>query len=335
MTLKEIAKLLNISPSTVSRALSNSYEVSEKTKLKVQALANELNFQPNPNASSLRRNKNKTIAVILPDITNNFFAKIIEGIETVAQEKGYHILIYFTFENFIKEQNIIHHLSNGRVDGVIISLSAETQKFEHIQLLKDRNIPLVFFDRVSENIVAAKITTDNYQAALKGTKHLLQKGCKKIAFLNFSNYSTTCIERKRGYLDALKEAKISIDSAMVLDCTTNAEENFKLVSNLLIKNKHIDAILASAENLSIITYKVCESLDIKIPQQLKVLGFSNLALAAQLNPSLSTITQPALEMGKEAATVLFKSIEKQNVDYTDVVTILKSTLIERKSTSNN
>ncbi|MFY7963453.1 MAG: LacI family DNA-binding transcriptional regulator [Chitinophagaceae bacterium] len=333
MTLKEIAKLLNISPSTVSRALSNSYEVSEKTRLKVQALANELNFQPNPNASSLRRNKNKTIAVILPDITNHFFAKVIEGIETIAQQKGYHILIYFTFENFIKEKNIIHHLSNGRVDGVIISLSAETQNFEHIQLLKDRNVPLVFFDRVSENIVAAKITTDNYQAALKGTKHLLQKGCKKIAFLNFSNYSSTCVDRKKGYLDALNEAKITANSALVLECTTNADENFELIKNLLNKNKNIDAVLASAESLSIITYKACDSLGIKIPEKLKVLGFSNLSLAAQLSPALSTITQPALEMGKEAATVLFKSIEKPNVDYTDVVAIFKSTLIERKSTS--
>jgi LacI family transcriptional regulator len=333
MTLKEIATILSLSPSTISRALSNSHEVSEKTRLKVQALASELNFQPNPNASSLRRQKNKTIAVILPDITNNFFAKVIEGIEAVAQEKGYHILIYFTFENFAKEKSILQHLSNGRVDGVIISLSAETNSFEHIQLLKERKVPLVFFDRVCEEITAAKIATDNYNAALKGVKHLIDKGCKKIAFLNFSNYSVTSLERNKGYVDGLKMAKLPLDKSIILNCSTNAENNFELVYNLLKTNKNIDAVFASSENLSITTYKVCEKLNISIPDKIKVLGFSNLSLASQLNPSLSTITQPALEMGKEAAIVLFKSIEKPNVDYTDVKSIFKTSLIERKSTT--
>jgi len=333
MNLKDIAKALNVSPSTVSRALSNSYEVSEKTRLKVQAFAKSLNFQPNPNASSLRRHKSKTIAVILPDITNNFFAKVIEGIEIIAQEKGYHILIYFTFESSIKEQNIVEHLSNGRVDGVIISLSAETKKYDHIQLLKDRKVPLIFFDRICEDIEAAKITTDNFLAAINGTKHLLEQGCKKIAFLNFSNYSLTSIQRKKGYTEALKSKGIEHYTSVIVDCTTNVSDNYKLVENLLKSNKEIDGILASSENLSTTSYKVCEDLKIDIPEKIKILGFSNLALASHLNPSLSTIVQPALEMGKEAATLLFKSIEKPNVDYTDVIKIFPSTLVQRKSTS--
>lgn len=332
MNLKDLAKALNLSSSTVSRALNDSHEISMKTKQRVQALAKELNFEPNPNASSLRKQKNKTIAVVVPDITNHFFSKVIEGIETIAQDKGYHILIYFTFESYAKEVAILKHLSNGRVDGIVLSLSAETNTYEHIKELKERKVPLVFFDRICEDVEAARVTTDNQAAAKNGTKHLLDAGCKKIVFLNFSTSSVTSIQRRQGYIDALNQNKIEVDHSLILDCTTNKDENYQIISNFLMKRSDVDAVFASSENLGTTTYQVCESLGLSIPNKIKVLGFSNMALAPLLNPSFSCITQPAFDIGKEAAQVLFKSIEKPNIDYSDTKIILKSTLVERKST---
>lgn len=333
MNLKDLAKILNLSSSTVSRALNDSHEISKKTKDRVKALAKELNFTPNPIASSLRSHKNKTIAVVIPDITNSFYAKAIEGIEAVAQEKGYHFLIYFSFESYQKEVGIMHHLSNGRVDGVIISLSAETQNFNHLAELKNRKIPIVFFDRVCEEVYAAKITTNNTQITKNGTKHLIDKGCREIAFLNFSMFSLASTQRKQGYLDTLKQEKITIDESLIINCSTNKQDNLQQVTNLLNTNKNIDAVFASSENLTILTYQVCQNLNIDIPKQIKVLGFSNMPSASFFNPTLSSITQPAFDMGKQAAEVLFKSIEKPKVDYNDVIKILDANLIIRDSSS--
>ena len=332
MNLKDLAKALNLSSSTVSRALNDSHEISIKTKARVQALAKELNFEPNPNASSLRKQKSKTIAIVVPDITNHFFAKVIEGVETVAQDKGYHILIYFTFESYAKEVAILKHLSNGRVDGIILSLSAETSKYDHIKELRDRKIPFVFFDRICEKVEAAKVTTDNQVAAKNGTKHLLDAGCKKIAFLNFSTSCVTSIQRKQGYIDAIKQAKLTVDESLILDCNTNKEENYQIISNFLMNRSDVDAVFASSETLGTTTYQVCESLGISIPKKIKVLGFSNMALAPYLNPAFSCITQPAFDMGKEAVQILFKSIEKPHIDYSDVAKIFPSSLVIRKST---
>ncbi len=333
MTLKDLAKILNLSSSTVSRALNDSYEISQKTKDKVKALAKELNFTPNPIASSLRSQKNKTIAVVIPDITNSFYAKAIEGIEAIAQAKGYHFLIYFSFENYEKEVSIIHHLSNGRVDGIIISLSAQTNNFKHFEELKNRKIPIVFFDRVCEEVYAAKITINNILSAKNGARHLLNMGCKQIAFLNFSSISQASLQRKQGYIDALNLEKIVVDDAIIISCTNNKEDNLKLIRNLITTNKNIDAIFASSENLTILTYQVCQDLGIKIPSQIKVLGFSNMSSASFFNPSLSCIAQPAYDMGKQAAEVLFKSIEKPKIDYNDVVKISDAELIVRASSS--
>ncbi|MCX6210741.1 MAG: LacI family DNA-binding transcriptional regulator [Bacteroidetes bacterium] len=333
MNLKEFAKALNLSASTVSRALNDSHEISTKTKLRVLELAKEMNFEPNPFASNLRRQKNKTIAVVVPDITNHFFAKVIEGIESIAQEKGYHILIYFTLDSYLKEVATLRLLSNGRVGGIILSLSAETNNYDHIRELKKRNIPFVFFDRVCEEIEAAKVTTDNKTAAHQATKYLLERGCRRIAFLNFSEFTATSIKRKIGYIDALTQNNIEVDTALILNCSTNKKENIEALTHLLTTQKDVDAIFASSENLSIISYQVCESLGINIPQQIKLIGFSNMTLAAHLNPSFTCITQPAFEIGNEAATILFKSIEKPHIDYSDTLIQLNSSLVKRNSTN--
>ena len=332
LTIKEFAKILNISAATVSKALNDSHEISTATKARVLAMASELNFEPNPHASSLRKNKNKTIAVVIPEISNNFFSKAIDGIEMIAQEKGYHTLIYLTHENYKKEVGVLKHLLNGRVDGVLASMTLETTDFTYFNELLEKNLPLVLFDRVSDQVDTAKISTDDYHAGYIGTKHLLDTGCKKIGFLAFSQYAYACLRRKKGYMDALKEYNIEFDESLIVNCTYDAVSNFSLINNILKKRKKVDGIFSSAENLAILTYQICSELAIQIPKDIRLVSFSNMPLASYLNPSMTTITQPAFEMGKEAALTLFKILEKPRMNYKDVFLEMKSNLFIRNST---
>ena len=332
MNLRQLAKELNLSISAVSKALRDSHEISAATKALVIAKAKELNYQVNPFASGLRKQKTKTIAVVLPEIDNNFFALAINGIESVAQEKGYHVLIYLTHEDMQKEVAITKLLQNGRVDGIIISLSIQTSSTDHIQELKDKEIPMVFFDRVSENINCPKVTTDDYNSGFIGTEHLIDNGCKKISFLSISNNLSISNKRISGYFDALNKNGLKIDTQLILQCGLDEEKNKEQIHKLLKKKNRPDGIFASVEKLALDTYQVCSELGLNIPNDVKVLGFSNLKTANLLNPSLTTITQPAYEIGRESASILFKLIEKKGFNVILEKTTITSSLIERNST---
>src|SRR5687768_3577317 len=235
VNLKKLAEELNLSISTVSRALRDSHEIGQETKDRVKALAEKLGFQPNPHASSLRKSKSKTIAVIIPEIENNFFSQVMNGVEDVAQKKGYHVLIYLTHEDHIREKDILQLLRNGRVDGVMISVSNTTTSFEHLQAYQDARTPFVFFDRVCESMEVPRITTDDTDAAFKATEHLLRMGCKKIAFLSMSGNLSISIRRKLGYKRALEKYDLT-DREMSVECSTNDEENRQTIRNFLQKN---------------------------------------------------------------------------------------------------
>ena len=310
INLKRLAEELNLSVSTVSRALRDSHEIGQETKDRVKALAVKLGFQPNPHASSLRQSKSKTIAVVIPEIENNFFSQVMNGVEAVAQKKGYHVLIYLTHEDQTREKDILQLLRNGRVDGLMISVSNTTTSFEHLQAYQDASTPLVFFDRVCESIEVPRITTDDTDAAFKATEHLLRSGCKKIAFLSMSGNLSISIRRRLGYKRALEMYGLA-DRELTVECTTNDEENRKIIGDFLEKEKNVDGIFAAVEKLAVNTYQVCHILNINIPGDIKVISFSNLAAAALFDPPLSTIVQPAYEIGKEATTILFKIIEKK------------------------
>lgn len=235
MNLKELAKELNLSISAVSKALRDSHEISIATKMAVLAKAKELNYQVNPFASSLRKQKSKTIAVVLPEIDNLFFALAINGIESIAQEKGYHVLIYLTHEDSQKEISITQLLQNGRVDGIMMSLSSQTYDLKHLQELKDKEIPLVFFDRVADKIDAPKVTTDDYQSGIKATEHLIGKGCDKIAFLSISNNLSISNKRKNGYIDSLLKHQMKIKEEYMLLCSQDDVKNKSIITKMLKK----------------------------------------------------------------------------------------------------
>jgi LacI family transcriptional regulator len=331
VNLKRLAQELGLSISSVSKALRDSYEISPETKKRVLEMAEKLNYQPNPFASSLRRKKSATIAVVIPEIANNFFALAIDGIQLIAQQKGYHVLTYLTHENFMNEESTIRHLQGGRVDGAVISLCRDTASIKHLEALKETGIPIVFFDRVPENMECPTVTTDDYESGFKATEHLIKSGCKKIACLSLSSLLSITHKRTHGYQDALKKHKLKPDPNLIIDCTNDNAANLLLIKKLLSRKDRPDGIFATVEKLAISTYYVCNDMKLKIPQQLKVISFSNLRTASLLSPSLTTITQPAFEIGKESAALLFRMIEKKTFGNRIDKIVLKSTLIERNS----
>jgi LacI family transcriptional regulator len=332
VTLKDLARELKISTSTVSRALKDAHDISPKTKQQVLELARKWNYQPNPHASSLRRQKSKTIAVIIPEIANNFFSLAINGIQSVAQQKGYHILIYLTHENFEQEKSIIQYLQSGRVDGILMSLSSETRDTAHLSEFKQKGLPIVFFDRVCDNYDTLKVTTDDYFSSFEATEHLIEQGCQKIAYLGLSNNLSIGINRMNGYLDALRKNNLAIKPARIIQGSKDHQKNYALIFELLKSNHRPDGIFAAVEKMAITCYQVFDELQLSIPSEIKLLSFSNLPTAPFLHPSLTTITQPAFAIGKEAASRLLSALQKNNQPLDNETIVLKSTLIKREST---
>ncbi len=335
MNLKELSKKLNLSISTVSKALRDSPEISTATKDKVQKKAKELKYYANPFASNLRNQQSKTIALIIPEIANNFFSLAINGAESFAQEKGYHVLIYQTNEDAQKEKAIAKYLLNGRVDGVMISLSNNTTDVKHLKELQQREIPLVFFDRASDKIDLPRVTTDDYDSAFMGAEHLIKNGIRDIAFLSISKSLSISNERAQGYLDALKKHKITLYKKHIIFCDGNRTANKNAIKKVLQQKNKPAALFACVEELAILCYEVCEELALNIPSDIKIISYSNLKTAGILNPSLTTITQPAYEIGREAAGILFKLIDKECTPAAGENIVLKSTLIVRDSTKVN
>jgi LacI family transcriptional regulator len=334
ITIKELAGELKLSVSTVSKALNDSYEISDKTKKRVQETAARLNYICNPYASSLRGRKSRNIAVVIPEVADSFFSLAINGIESVAKEKGYHVLIYLTHESFENEKIILKEFQCGRVDGVLISVSSETSQGDHINSLISNGVPVIFFDRICEKVETATITTDDFQSSYKAVGHLIQQGCDKIAFLGISKSLSISGKRLEGYLQAHAHHKLTADKKNILVCTNDENENYQLISTLLKRKNKPNGIVASVEKLTTPVYQACLSLKLNIPRDVKVVCFSNLKTASILNPSLTTITQPAFEMGKESAILLFKALEKTNFNLISESRIIPSTLVVRTSTAS-
>ncbi len=332
VNLKELATQLGVSISTVSKALKDSYEISAETKKKVKEVAEKMGYRTNPYAGHLHSNRSKTIAVIVPEITNNFFIQVISGAQFIAHEKDYHILIYVTDDNCKKEEAILRYLQNGRVDGVLMSLSSTTKKSDHISELIQFNIPVVFFDRICHEIETAKIITDDFASGFNATEHLIQNGCREIAYLSISETLSIDNKRKQGYLEALSKYDIPVKESLIIKCNNDERNDYKKIFQLLQGEQRPDGLFASVEKLALTAYKICHELKIKIPEMVKIICFSNLRTASLLNPSLTTITQPAFEMGREAAAVLFKYLGRKHAQIHNENIVIKSELIIRDST---
>ena len=334
-TIKDLAKELNLSIATVSRALRDSHEISNETKEKVIALAKKRNYVLNSYASSLRVQKSKTIAVVLPEVTDSFFSLAINGIESVANDKGYHVLIYLTHESFVREEAILHEFKSGRVDGILISVSKETISGNHIKEATSSGIPIVFFDRVCDDVTAAKVITDDFESSYKAVQHLVEMGCIKIAYLSISTNMSISKKRMEGYMSGLENCGIKTAESDIVLCGNSFDENYAIIKNMLSKKERPDGIIASVEKLTAPVYLACKDLNLSIPDKVKLVSFTNLQTALLLDPPLSTITQPAFEMGKTAATILFKGIEKKDFNLASEKIVIPSALVERLSSGTH
>ena len=331
VTLKMIAKELSLSVATVSKALANSYEISESTKHVVIEAASKMGYIANPYASSLRKRRSKTVAVVIPEIADSFFAKVINGIEEVALFYGYHVLIYMTHESLSREQAIMQDFRSGRVDGILMSVSEETDTVDHITAVMDSNVPVVFFDRVREELPTTCVITNDFESSYKATEHLISKNCQNIAFVGNSANLAINRNRESGYKSALKKHEINHENVLI--CGNNPEKDYTILSLLFDSNEKPDGIILSVEKLIPLLYKVCHDLNIKIPDQLKVLTFTNFTMAEFLNPPLTTINQPAYDIGKVAAQTLFKKLARSSHISEAESIVLPSEIIFRESSN--
>ena len=332
VTIKKIASDLGLAVSTVSKALGDSHEISEETKKRVLAYVKKLNYVPNASASSLKKRKTGNIVVVVPEVADSYFSTAINGIESVAQVKGYHVIIYITHEDQAKEQSILEQFKSGRVDGVLMSASSGKKNTTHVRELFASKVPLVFFDRACDDIDAAKVVTNDFESGYRATELLIKKGCQTIAFLRMSENLHIIQERFRGYQKALNDNGIQLVKGYIVSCTSQDTKNHSLLKKLLSSEGRPEGIVGSTEKLTTLSYTVCNELGLRIPGQIKIVGFSSMGIASLLNPSLTTITQPAFEMGKAAATILFKILNSKRTDQKVEKVVIPSTLYERGST---
>jgi LacI family transcriptional regulator len=332
LSMKALAKELGLSISTVSKAMKDSHEISTATKQRVFEMAKKFNYKPNPYAGSLKRGKSKTIGVVVPDVNNSYFSQAINGVESITRDKGYHMLIYLTHDNLAYEQTMLKDFQSGRVDGVLMSVASENNDSNHIKELQDTGIPVVFFDRICEDIETAKITTDDFQSCYKATQHLIDNGCKRIAVLSISKHLSISNRRVEGYKQALKDNQLDFDESNIVFCGIESAQNYQAIKQLMSSDFPPDGIIATVEELITNIYSVCNDLKLNIPKDVKVLSFTNLQTVQIFNPSLTTITQPAYEMGKTAASVLFKALTFPELNLVDESLVIPSELIKRGST---
>jgi LacI family transcriptional regulator len=340
ITLKQIARELDVSISTVSKSLRNSLEISEDTRQKVQAFAKFYNYKPNNIALSLKNRKTKTICIIIPEIIHHFFTTIISGIEHVANENGYNVIICLSDESFDKEVINMETLANGNIDGFIMSLSKETQQkkdFHHIVEVINQGMPVVMFDRITNDILCDKVIIDDHLAAFNATQFLIDKGLKKIALITTVDYVSVGKLRTDGYKKALKNNDIKLDESLIIriEDTEHFEES---IENLL-KTKSVDAIFAVNELFAVTAIKVAARLGIKIPEELSIVGFTDGLISKYSSPSITTVGQNGVKMGAKAAKMLIERLEMEEIENEDgeieehyKTEVIETELVEREST---
>lgn len=335
ITLKHIAKELDVSISTVSKALKNSEEISRDTKEKIQAFAKLYNYKPNNIAISLKNKRTKNIGVVIPDIVHHFFTTVIRGIEKYANTKGYNVLVCLSDESFDKEVINMELLANGSIDGFIMSLSSDTQlknDYNHLKEVTEQGIPLVLFDRVTNQVNCDKVIIDDQLGAYIATKKLIDEGRKKIALITTDDYLSVSKARTDGYLKALSDNNIDVDNSIILRLPTMGmeEDMFKV----FFDNADIDAVLCVNEIFAVSAMRYVKQNGKKIPDDVSFIGFTDGLLSKYANPSLTAIAQHGEKMGELAAEMLIQKVESENEEENYQTKILEPTLIERDSTIN-
>jgi DNA-binding LacI/PurR family transcriptional regulator len=334
VTIKDIAKELGLSTSTVSRALRDSYEISPDTKKLVVECAERLDYRPNPIALSLKEKRSRSIGVIVCEINNAFFSQAINGIESVAYSKGYNVIISQSHESYEREVSDLNYLASRSIDGLLISVSSQTSNMDHLLRLHNRGLPIVFFDRITEDISTHKVIVDNYKAAYNATEHLIQQGHERIACILNAVHLSIAQERISGYQQALRDYNLYESPDLVQSCDLGGSlqaEVEKAVNTLLSFEQKPDAILGLSDKLTTGALRVLNAKKIRIPEDIALVGFSNSELTDLISPALSIIRQPAFEMGEIATGLLLDLIESKRPTKDFKRHILETELIVRSS----
>jgi LacI family transcriptional regulator len=334
VTLKQIAKELDVSISTVSKSLRNSSEIGEDTRSKVQAFAKLYNYKPNNIALSLKNRKTKTIGIIIPEIVHHFFATVISGIEQVANENGYNVIVCLSNESFDKEVINMEMLANGSIDGFVMSLSKETQQkkdFHHILEATSQGMPVVMFDRITNDIFCDKVIIDDKTASEEAVQFLIDKGLKKIGIITTVDYVSVGKLRTEGYLQALNKNNIKIDETLILKIEDI--DNSSLEIEKFLKEKDVDGIFAVNELFAVTAIKTANQLGKIVPNDISVIGFTDGIISKFSTPSITTVSQNGISMGKKAAKLLIDRLESEEEDEEFYTTeIIDTELVEREST---
>lgn len=312
VTIKDIAKALGLSTSTVSRALRDTHEISAATKKVVLAYAKEINYQPNPIALSLKERRSKSIGVVVSEVANSYFSQAINGIESIAYDRGYHVIISQTHESYDREVINVQHLASRSVDGLLVSLSSETTDISHLTSLHERGLPIVFFDRVADEINTHKVIANNEKGAYQATEYLVKRGYKRIAHLTSSSHLSISIERLSGYEEALRDNGIEVNPKYIKNCLHGGmlqEETETAIKELMSLPEKPDAIFVAGDRLSTGCLSVFKNLKIDVPKDMAIAGFSNSDVLDLFNPSLTSVRQPAFDIGKLATEMLLQLIE--------------------------
>ncbi|NHN27430.1 LacI family transcriptional regulator [Flavobacterium jejuense] len=333
-TLKQIAKELGVSVSTVSKALSDSQEISQATKDKIKEFAALKNYKPNLMAKNLKYQKTNTIGVIIPNILNSFFAKVFSGIEDVARKRGYNIVVVISNESLEREKQLMEMLNNGAVDGFILSIAEETQmtkNFQHYNSIIKSGTPIVMFDRITDLVQSDKVIVDDLDSAFDATQHLLNIGCKKIALISSIDNLSVGKLRFEGYKKALELNKIPFESDLIV--IENDEEISDGRINELLGYEGIDGVFAIDELSATKTMKLALQKGFKIPEQLNIIGFADGLWSRRLTPSLSTVSQHAPEIGQRSADLLIDRLMAKTDEVLEYKTVvIKTELRQRDST---
>jgi LacI family transcriptional regulator len=330
-TIHDIAKKLNLSASTVSRALNDNPVISEATRNLIKRVADEMGYRPNTLAANLRTKRTNTIGVVVPLINRHFFSSVISGVEEVAYRLGFTVTIAQSNDKLEKESKIIQALFANRVDGIILSIGMETNSTDHLKLFSERNIPIVLFDRVVDEINAHKIVVDDYGGGYRATSHLIGQGAKNIAHIGGPLHLKIYEYRQKGYCDALKEAGLKIDESLIVNNSLTRVEGTRAIQKLMENEVRPDAIFCANDTtaLSVIIY--LKEMGIKVPDDIAIVGFSNEPFSEVVSPSISTVKQPGFLIGQQAADLLIQQILHNNGIPTYQTIVMPTELIVRES----
>lgn len=330
ITVKDMARMLGLSKSTVSRALGGKSDIHPDTRKKVMSLAEELKYEKNSIAISLKQRKTNIIGVIVPETINRFFARAIGGIQTRAEMAGMNVMICQSNESYITEKKNLQSLLGSRVDGLVVSVSSETDNSGHFLSMQEKGVPLVFFDRILEDVNTSQVVTNNFEVAFQGTEHLISQGCESIAFITGPAHLSVSKSRLEGYLAALKQHNLSVNESQILYAPYGSNKAESYTRHLLSLPQRPDAIFAINDYMALEMIHMIKQAGLRIPEDIAILGFNNETLGQFIEPRLSSIEHPAHDIGVAAADLVINHIF--HGEFVPEKRVINSRLVVRDST---